>query len=78
MIELNMSDVISVLNSCRSYLIALAVVIVLAVIVMIACGKQKKPVRGLIRGNALIAMILAVLVVANLICTGPMSTLLSL
>ena len=38
MIELNMSDVISVLNSCRNYLIGFAVVAVLEIIAFAACG----------------------------------------
>ncbi|MDE6591108.1 MAG: glycoside hydrolase family 3 C-terminal domain-containing protein, partial [Oscillospiraceae bacterium] len=78
MIELNMSDVISVLNTCQPYLISFGIVAVLAVIVMIACGKLSKPLKGLIRGEAVVAIVLALVVVANLICTGPMSTLLSL
>ena len=78
MIDLNMSDVISVLNTCQPYLIAFGIVAALAVIAMIACGKLAKPLKGLIRGEAVVAIVLALVVVANLICTGPMSTLLSL
>lgn len=78
MIELNMSDVISVLKSCKPYLIGLAVVVVLAIAAMVACGKKPARVRKLIGGNAVLAMILGLLVTANLICMGPMSTLLSL
>ncbi len=78
MIELNMSDVVSVLNSCKQYLIGFAAVAVLAVIAMIACGKAPAKVRKLVRGNALLAILLGALAAVNLICTGPMSTLLSL
>lgn len=78
MIELNMSDVISVLNTCKPYLIGFGVVAVLAIIAMVACGKLPKPKRNLIRGQAAVAIVLALVVVVNLICTGPMSTLLSL
>ncbi len=78
MIELNMSDVISVLNSCKQYLIGFAVVVVLALIAMIVCGKKSVKVRKLVRGNALLAILLGLVVTVNLICTGPMSTLLTL
>ena len=78
MLELNMSDVISVLNSCRPYLIGLAAFIVLAAAVMIVCSRKPARVRKLIRGNALLAIVLGILAAVNLICTGPMSTLLSL
>lgn len=46
MIDLNMSDVISVLNTCQPYLIAFGIVAALAVIAMIACGKLAKPLVG--------------------------------
>lgn len=49
MIKLNMSDVTSVLASCRTYLIALGVIVALAVVASIACMKVGKPLRGLIR-----------------------------
>ena len=78
MIELNWSDVISVIKTCQPYLIAFAVVAVLAIIVMVVCAKLPKAQRGLVRGEAVVAIVLALVVVANLICIGPMSTLLSL
>lgn len=78
MIELNWSDVVSVLNTCKPYFIGFGIVAVLAIIVMIACSKMPKPQKGLIRGEALIAIMLALLVIVNLICTGPMSTLIGL
>ena len=45
---------------------------------MIAVMKLPKPTKFLIRCEAGIAIVLAVAVVANIICTGPMYTLLSL
>ena len=73
-----MQDVVNVLNTCRPYLIGLAVVLVIAVIVLIAAVKLDKPLRKLVRSEAWIAMILAVVVVVNLICWGPMSSMISL
>ena len=78
MISLNWSDVISVLNMCKAYLIAIAAVILIGIVVIVACRKKEAAIRKLIRGNAGIVMIVAVIVIANLACTGPLSTLLNL
>ena len=78
MISLNWSDVISVLNMCKAYLIAIAAVILIGIVVIAACRKKEAAIRKLIRGNAGIAMIVAVIVIVNLACTGPLSTLLNL
>lgn len=78
MLSINMSDVMNVLNSIKSYLIAFVVVLILAIVVMIAVGKQPKANKRLIRGEACIAIVLALLIVVNLICTGPMRTMLEL
>ncbi len=78
MIELNMSDVVSVLSSCRNYLITLGVIIALAIIISVACMKVNRPLRSLIRKESIIVAIAAITVVANLVCFGPMSTLLTL
>ena len=37
MLAINIEDVISVLNTCKPYLIGLAVVLVLAIVAMLAC-----------------------------------------
>lgn len=78
MIKLNMSDVISVLNSCKQYLIALACILVLAIVVSIAVHKVQSSTRTLVRKQMLVVVIAAITVVANLIAFGPMSTLLTL
>ena len=78
MLSINMDDVYQVLNNVKGYLIAFGVVLVLAIILMIAAAKIKKPAKQLVRGNAGIAILLALLIVVNLILTGPMSTLVDL
>ena len=78
MIKLNMSDVISVLNSCKNYLIVLACILVLAIVVSIAVHKVQSSTRTLVRKQMLVVAIAAITVVANLIAFGPMSTLLTL
>lgn len=78
MLAINMDDVMNVLNSCKPYLIGFGVVLVIAVIIMIACRKAEKPKKKLIRGEAGIAILLALVIVVNLICFGPMSSMISL
>lgn len=78
MLAINMDDVINILNSCKPYLIALGVVLALAIVVTVACMKLKKPVKKLVRKEAWIAFLLAVVVIVNLICFIPMSSMISL
>lgn len=78
MLAINIEDVISVLNTCKPYLIGLAVVLVLAIVAMVACRKMARSKKFLIRGEAALAMVLAIAVTVNLICFGPMSSLISL
>lgn len=78
MLAISMDDIIGVLETCKSYLIALGVILALGVIVIIACMKLKRSQKFLIRGTAGVAMVLAVILIANLICLGPMANLISL
>ncbi len=78
MLAINIDDVISVLNTCKPYLIALGVVLVLAVIITIAVKNMQKPKKKFIRSQSWIAALLAVVVVVNMICFGPMSSMISL
>ena len=78
MLAINIEDVISVLNTCKPYLIGFGVVVVLAIIAMLACGKLSRGRKFLIRGEAALAIVLALAVTVNLICFGPMSSLISL
>lgn len=78
MLELNWSDVVSTITQTKWYLIAIGIIIAVAVIVMVACLKIAKHKKYIIRTQAFVAMVTGVAVVLNLICTGPMYTLLSL
>lgn len=78
MLAINMDDVLNVLKSCKPYLIALGIVLVLAIAVTVACMKMKKASKKLIRKETWIATLLAVVVIANLICFIPMSSMISL
>lgn len=78
MLELNWSDVVSTLTQIRGYLIAIGIIIVIAVVAMIACLKLAAHKKFIIRTQAFVAMIVGIAVVVNMICVGPMYTLLSL
>lgn len=78
MLAINMDDVMNVLNSCKPYLIALGIALAIAIIVTVACMKLKKPVKKLVRKQTWIAFLLVVVVIVNLICFIPMSSMISL
>lgn len=78
MLDINWSDVMSILQLMVPYLVAIGVVIVLAIIITITVMKLREPKKYLIRSQTRVVAVLAVVVVVNMICTGPMSTLLSL
>ena len=78
MLSINMDDVIKVLSSVKYHLIALAVVLVLGIAIMVAVRKLPKSKKFLARGETAMAMLLAVAVIVNLVCTGPMFTMISL
>lgn len=78
MLSINMDDVIKVLNSIKSQLIGFGVVAVLLIAVMIACRKQSKSKKYLIRWQAGLGMVLALAITVNLILTGPMFSMVTL
>ena len=78
MLSINIDDVIAVLNSCKPYLIGIGVCLVAAIIITILAGKMKKPERGLTRRFSWIAFLLAAVLLINMICVGPMESLLTL
>ncbi len=78
MLEINWADVQGVLETVRPHLITLGVVAALAVIAMIACLKLPKPKKFLIRAEAGLAIFLALVIVVNAICLGPMSSMIDL
>ena len=78
MLAINIDDVINVLNTCKPYLIVLAVALVLAVVITFAVAKQEAAKRKMIRSQSWIAMFLVLVVIVNMICWGPMSSMISL
>lgn len=78
MISVEMEDVLAVLQLCKPYIISIIAALVIGIVIMIACRRMSRGKRFLIRGEAAIAMVLAVVVCVNMICFGPMSTLIGL
>ena len=78
MISVEMEDVLAVLQLCKPYIIGIVAALVIGIVIMIACRRMSRDKKFLIRGEAAIAMVLAVAVCVNMICFGPMATLIGL
>ena len=78
MLKIEWDDVIGVLQSCTTQIAVIVVVLVLMIIALAVCRKMKKSKKFMIRSQAVIAAVLAILIAANSVCFGPMSTLISL
>ena len=78
MISFEMEDLIGVLQGLVPYFIAIAVALVAAIAVTVAVKKLPQAKKKFIRGESWMAALLVIVIVANLICLGPMSALLSL
>ena len=78
MLAINIDDVINVLNTCKPYLIALGIILALAVVITIAVMKLQKPKKKFVRAQSWIAFLTALVVIVNMICWGPMSSMISL
>ncbi len=78
MLSINLDDVASVVSQISKHLIAIGIILLVGIIVMIAVKGMEKRTKKAIRGCTGVAMILGILITVNLICTGPMSTLLDL
>lgn len=78
MLAINIDDVINVLNTCKPYLIALGVILALVIVITIAVMKLQKPKKKFVRAQSWIAFLTALVVIVNMICWGPMSSMISL
>lgn len=78
MLDINIQDVLAILKLCVPYLIAFGVVLVAAIVLMIVAKKFAKPKKFVVRTQSVVAICMALVIVANLICLGPMSTIISL
>lgn len=78
MLKIEWDDVIGVLQSCTTQIAVILGALILMIIALVACRKMKKSKKFMIRSQAVIAAVLAVLITANSVCFGPLSTLISL
>lgn len=78
MLDINMSDVMNIVSLCIPYMIGFAVVFAAAIVAMILCRKKGFSAKFMIRRQAVVSIVLALVIVVNLICFGPMSTMITL
>lgn len=78
MLEINMADVMNIVNLCIPYLIGFVVVLAVAIVAMIVCRKKAKSTKFMVRSQSGVAIFLALIIVVNLICFGPMSSMITL
>ncbi|HOV40306.1 MAG TPA: glycoside hydrolase family 3 N-terminal domain-containing protein [Oscillospiraceae bacterium] len=78
MLSINWDDVINALNLCVPYFIFFGVVLLAAIITMVVAKKFSKSKKYFIRWQSGVAIIAALAIAVNLICFGPMSTIISL
>ncbi len=78
MITFEMEDLIGVLQGLIPHFIAIFVILAAAIVISVLVKKQDKPKKRFVRGETWMAALLALVIVANIICLGPMNALLSL
>lgn len=78
MLSINMDDVVKILTSIKTELIGFGVVLLLAIVAMVGCVKLSKSKKFLVRSQAGMALLLALIVTVNAICFGPMFTVINL
>ena len=81
MLSINMEDVQKAIESCKSQLIFLGVVLALAVVALIVAAVMKKwrrSTRFMVRTQVGIAALLGIVLTVNMVCMGPMNTMLTL
>lgn len=78
MLNINIADVVNIVKTCIPQLIFFGVVLVLAIITMVACMKLKKQTKYMIRRQAGVAIVLALIVTVNAVLLGPVETIVSL
>lgn len=78
MLDININDVMAVLGNCILHIAVFVIILLLAVIVTVAAGKLAKPARGFVRIQGWLAVLLSLVIIVNLICFGPMQSLISL
>lgn len=78
MLQINMQDVVNVLNTVRPYLIVAAIALVAAIIITIAVRKMKVSKKRLVRKSTWICFVLILVIILNMVASGPMYSMISL
>ena len=78
MISFEMEDLIGVLQGLKPYFIVMAVLLILAIFITAAVKGKEKKLKALIRKETWICAVAGIAVVVNMICFGPMNTLITL
>ena len=77
MISVEMEDVLAVLQLCKPYIIGIIAALVIGIVIMIACRRMSRA-KISDKRRSCDRMVLAVVVCVNMICFGPMATLIGL
>ena len=73
-VSVSESDLRTYITILQGYIIFILLAIAAVIVVMIVAHKAKKGFRHIIRWEAVLAFVLAIVVCANMICYGPMYT----
>ena len=77
-LSFNPDDIIPVLRSMKNELIILGVALVLAIVAAAVVGKKPKATKKFVRGTSLVAFLMALILVVNLIISGPMFSIVNM
>ncbi len=77
MLAINWDDVMNVVSLITTHLAVIVTAIIVAIVVIVLAMRFAKPIKRLVRGEACVALVLVILITANAMCTGPLSSLLT-
>lgn len=78
MLEINLSDVIGVIQSCIPNLIFFGIVLIAMILLIVFSRKKEIALKSLLRKEAVAVILLALVITLDTICLGPLSTLITL
>lgn len=78
MVNFNLGDVLGVLSAVKAHLIAIGIVILSMIVLIVALRKMDLAKKKLMRGESVIGGVLIIVIIVNMICMGPMNSLLTL
>ena len=78
-VSASVEDIMTMLESCKPYLIGLAAALAALIALLVAAAfVKKKVIKGAMRFQGVCAFLLVVTIIVNQLCTGPMFSLLNL